>query len=290
MSATFLIIGRYPSDSPLHKSDQVTVPVPIWEELYSSHTGGERPLFVQLIALENGPFARVRPAVGVDLAADSCQMPEWLWILLGAPGPDTWVSLTVSELPDAGSIILRPRRAATLADLAEPLVHLTEELTGGITGQSWACLSVGAELPLQCGVFDVLEITSVEGYPIPAACILDLDVELELAPALDSTADGLLEAIAASAAGAERSHQETQPAPTPVARAPTPPPAPPAVLLPAAGGAGAGVGDTTAMLRAAAAARAARATQPQGMSFPGMEMVGQPDTRFPGTGRRLGGP
>ena len=62
------------------------------------------------------------------------------------------------------------------------------------------------------------------------------------------------------------------------------------MLLPAAGGAGAGVGDTTAMLRAAAAARAARATQPQGMSFPGMEMVGQPDTRFPGTGRRLGGP
>ena len=285
MSATFLIIGRYPSDSPLHKSDQVTVPVPIWEELYGSHEGGERPLFVQLNATEDGPFARLRPAVGVGLSADSCQIPEWMWLLLGAPEPNTWVSLTVSELPDAGSIKLRPRRAATLAGLAEPLIHLTEELTGGVSGQSWACLSAGAELPLVCGAFDVLEITSVEGYPVPAACILDLDVDLELEPALDSTADGLLEATAASAAGAERSRQETYP----VVRSATPPPAPPAVLLPAAGGAGAG--DTTALLRAAAAARAARAApQPQGMSFPGLETLGQPDTRFPGTGRRLGGP
>jgi len=268
MSATFLIIGRYPSDSPLHKSDQVTVPVPIWEELYGSHEGGERPLFVQLNATEDGPFARLRPAVGVGLAADSCQMPEWMWILLGAPGPDTWVSLTVSELPDAGSVTLRPRQAATLAALEEPLIHLTEELTGGTTGQSWACLSVGAELPLQCGVFDVLEITSVEGYPVPAACILDLDVELELAPALDA----------------------------PVMRPATPPPSPPHVLIPSPPNlappmGGAGGGDATALLRAAAAARAARAPpNPQGMSFPGLEMVGQPDSRFPGTGRRLGGP
>ena len=259
MSATFLLIGRYPSDSPFHKSDQVTVPVPIWEELYGSHEGGERPLFVQLNATEDGPFARLRPAVGIGLAADSCQMPEWMWLLLGAPGPDTWVSLSVSELPDAGSVKLRPRRAATLTALAEPLVHLTEELTGGVSGQSWACLSAGAELPLVCGAFDVLEITSIEGYPVPAACILNLDVDLELEPALDSYAVGPL--------GAERS-QQGAPAPAPAVSAAT---------------------DTTALLRAAAQARASRAA-PQGMSFPGMEMVGQPDTRFPGTGRRLGGP
>lgn len=249
-TSTFLLIGRYPNDSPFHKSDQVTVPVPIWEELYGVHEGGERPLFVQLNATEDGPFARLRPAVGVGLAADSCQMPEWMWLLLGAPGPDTWVSLSASELPDAGSVKLRPRHAATLTDLAEPLVHLTEELTGGVSGQSWACLSAGAELPLTCGAFDVLEITSIEGYPVPAACILNLDVDLELEPALD----------------------------TPVA---TPPP------VVASSTVVGGAGDTTAFLRQAAAARAARS---QGMSFPGMEMVGQPDTRFPGTGRRLGGP
>ena len=28
----------------------------------------------------------------------------------------------------------------------------------------------------------------------------------------------------------------------------------------------------------------------QGMSFPGMELTDQADTRFPGVGRRLGGP
>jgi hypothetical protein len=252
-ASTYLIIGRYPSDSPFHKSDQVTVPVPIWEELYGGHEGGERPVFVQLNASEDGPFARLRPAVGVGLSADSCQMPEWMWLLLGAPGPgsDTWVSLTVSELPDAGSVKLRPRRAATLTTLSEPLVHLTEELTGGVSGQSWACLSAGAELPLVCGAFDVLEITSIEGYPVPAACILNLDVDLELEPALDAR-----------------------------------PATPPALLSPSAVG---GTGDATTLLRAAAQARASRAA-PQGMSFPGMEMVAQPDTRFPGTGHRLGGP
>jgi hypothetical protein len=241
-TTTFLLIGRYPNDSQFHKSDQVTVPVPIWEELYGGHEGGERPLFVQLNATDGGPFARLRPAVGVGLSADSCQMPEWMWLQIGAPGAgsDSWVSLTVSDLPDVGSVKLRPRRADTLTALAEPLVHLTEELTGGVSGQSWACLSAGAELPLTCGVFDVLEITSVEGYPVPAACILNIDVDLELEPALD-----------------------------------TPVPAPVSVTE-----------DATTLLRKAAAARAARAQQPQGMSFPDMES----DTRFPGSGHRLGGP
>ena len=250
MSTTLLIIGRYPNDSPFHKSDQVTVPVPIWEELYAGHEGGERPLFVQLNATEAGPFARLRPAVGVGLATDSCQMPEWMWLLLGAPGSgsDSWVSLTVAELPDVGSVKLRPRLTATLADLVEPLVHLTEELTGGVSGQSWACITAGAELPLVCGEFDVLEITSIEGYPVQAACILNLDVDLELEPALDAVADGPLGATAD----------------TPIARVPTPPPSPPAILMPevAVGGAGAGASDN-ALIRAAAVARAARARQAQ---------------------------
>ena len=242
--STFLTVGCYLHDSPLHKSDQVTVPVPIWEELYNDHEGGERPVFIQMNATEDGPFARLRPAVGVGLAADSCQMPEWMWLLVGAPGPDTWISLTVSYLPDAGSVTLRPRHTATLADLAEPLVHLTKELTGSVSGQSWACLSVGAELPLVCGEFDVIEIKSVEGYPVPSACILNLDVDLELVAALDA------------------------PAPAPIPSATTT--------------------DMSALLRQAAAARAARATAPEGMSFPDMELLGQ-GQQFPGVGRKLGG-
>jgi hypothetical protein len=164
-------------------------------------------------------------------------MPEWMWLLLGAPGHDSWVSLTVAELPDAGSVKLRPRRAAILADLVEPLVHLTEELTGGVSGQSWACITAGAELPLVCGEFDVLEITSIEGYPVQAACILNLDVDLELEPALD-----------------------IPPVTLPVARVPTPPPSPPAILMPEVAVGGAGSSDN-ALIRAAAVARAARARQ-----------------------------
>lgn len=250
---TFLCIGRYLPDSPLHQSDQITVPVAVWEELHAEHTGGERPLFVQLNPADNGPFARVCPSVGNSLVADSCQIPDWMWLLLGAPAPsEGWALLQPTSLPDAGSIKLRPRRAATLTSMEEPLVQLAEELSGGgAATHSWACLSVGSELPLPCGEFDVLEITSVEGYPVPGACILNMDINLELEPALDT------------------------PAP---AQVPTP--------LPVVAHEG-----MTAVLRQAAHARAARApsvaADSEGMSFPGMEGK---DNRFPGIGRRLCGP
>ena len=166
---TFLCIGRYPADSPLHQSDQITVPVSVWEELHAEHDGGERPLFVQLSCsareTDDGPYARVRPAAGGGLMADSCQIPDWMWLRLGAPAPaEGWVLLQPTPLPDAGSIRLRPRRAATLAVMEEPLIQLAEELSGGgAAAHSWACLSVGSELPLPCGEFDVLEITSRVG-------------------------------------------------------------------------------------------------------------------------------
>lgn len=174
--STLLIIGRYPRDSPLQYSDQVTVPARIWEELHVGHRGGERPLFVQLDA---GPFARIRPAT-TGLSADSCQIPDWIWLQLGAPEPSSWVTLAVVDLPDAGGITLRPRGTDTLAAIGDPVAYLTAELTGSVTGQSWACLTTGAELPLQCGVFDVVTVLSIEGFPVPAACILNLDVELEI--------------------------------------------------------------------------------------------------------------
>lgn len=185
---TFLCIGRYPPDSPLHQSDQITVPVAVWEEFHAEHTGGERPLFVQLNPADDGPFARVCPAAGAGLMADSCQIPDWMWLRIGAPAPsEGWVLLQPTPLPDAGSITLRPRRAATLAAMEEPLIQLAEELSGGgAAAHSWACLSMGSELPLPCGEFDVLEIMSVDGYPVPGACILNMDVNLELEPALDT--------------------------------------------------------------------------------------------------------
>lgn len=204
----FLCIERYPLDSPLHKSDQITVPVAVWEELHEGHTGGERPLFVQLNPAENGPYARVCPAAGTALTTESCQIPLWMWVILGAPAPSTcWVEIQPASLQNAGSITLRPRRAATLAAMDEPLIQLAEELTGGGGAtHSWACLYVGAELPLPCGDFDVLAIMNASGYPIPGACILNMDIDLELVPALNE--------------------QETS--------TPTPPPSPPHILMPEA--------------------------------------------------------
>jgi hypothetical protein len=203
MTTTFLCLSRYPIDSSLHQSDQITVPASVWEALHTDHDGGERPLFVQLNPAENGPCARICPGPGLSLCpSDTCQVPDWIWLRLGAPTPsETWVQLQPIFLPDAGSITLRPRLATTLASMDEPLIQLAAELTGGGAAiHSWACLSEGSELSLPCGTFDIISITSVEGYLVSGACILNMDVNLELEPA--------------------------------TARPPTPPPAPPQLLLP----------------------------------------------------------
>jgi hypothetical protein len=208
MTETILRLDRYVVDSDLNRSDQITVPVRTWQNLYHEHEGGERPLFVnvQCGLQEWCPLiARIRPA-GIGELEDehSCLIPDWMWIHLGAPDSGTWLTLEVTTVADVGTVVLRPRTAAVLADLEDPVASLTAELSGGTGIHSWSVLCVGAELPLGCGVFDVMGLRSVGGAEMAAGCILDHDVTLEL----DATTDA------------------------PIVRPPTPPPSPPSVLLP----------------------------------------------------------
>ena len=185
--STILCIQRYEDDNELNLSDQITVHSRVWEDLHHGHTGGSRPLFVEVAELGvNGdfPVGRICPSAGAgSISRDTCVIPEWMWLRLGAPS-EMWVSLRPVDLPDAGSIRLRPRSAQALAYLENPLEALTCALSGSNGTPSWACLCAGAELPLTVGVFDILGIESIEGFPVAAACILNLDVNLELEEAV----------------------------------------------------------------------------------------------------------
>ena len=201
---TYLLTGTYPADCDLNMSDQITVPADVWTLL----DNGSPPIFV---TVGDSTVGRLRPAIPSDkLANDSCILPEWMWRLIGSPDSDTWVSIQVCTLPTADTILLRAREEASLLSMEDPVATLSAALSG-ITGPSWSCLSMGAELPLVCGVFDVMEIRGRDG-PVPSACILDCDVNLEIMPALDHLPE------------------ESEPVPVPEPRAPTPPPPPPARL------------------------------------------------------------
>ena len=179
---TILCIRRYEDGSEMHCSDQITVHSRVWEELHRDHSGGSRPLFVSMAELgaEAGVVGRLVPSAGAaSVALDTCIIPDWMWMALGAP-EEMWVSLTPTDIPDAGSIRLKPHDARILEALDNPLEVLSAALSGSSGGPSWACLCAGAELPLAFGTFYVVSIESVEGYPVPAACILNLDVNLEL--------------------------------------------------------------------------------------------------------------
>lgn len=173
----------------LHASDQITVPAARWQELYgAAHDGSARPLFVRLG--EGCVVGRLRPAEfgSADVVgAEELLVPLWMWLQLGAPDEEHWLRMAVVALPDAGSVTLRPRSAATLEELpGDPVATLAEALSGAGGGPSWACLNAGAELPLALGTFDVLRVADVEGQEVGAACILNLDVVLELEPALNT--------------------------------------------------------------------------------------------------------
>ena len=170
----YLQVILYDAESEFHSSDQVTVPAAFWQECMKGQEGG-RPVFVQVG--EEG-VARIRPGT----AADTCQVPEWLWIRIGAP---EWAPVQVVEVPDAGRITLRPRKEAWTVGVEDPLLLLSASLTGADGTPSWAVLTVGSELPLSCGVFDVIGIQSCEDFPVTSACILNMDLDLELVPALD---------------------------------------------------------------------------------------------------------
>jgi len=180
---SYLIPTTYPPESELNMSDQITIPAELWTTLDQEHSSGT-PIFV---VLDSGAVGRLRPAVPADhLSGDSCRLPEWMHRMLipQERDDDTWVSLGVCELPTAGTVVLRARQEATLTGSADPVAMLTAALSGS-DGLSWACLTTGSELPLACGVFDVMEIRSVEDFVVPAACILDCDVNLEIVRALD---------------------------------------------------------------------------------------------------------
>ena len=173
---TYLLTTVY--DNDLNMSDQITVPADVWTLL----DNGRPPIFVAVGDTEL--VGRLRPAVPSDkLGNDTCIVPTWMWRLLDAD-PETWVSIRVCELPMAGTIYLRARHESSLTDMEDPVVQLSAALSGEC-GPSWSCLSTGAELPLSCGVFDIMEIHTSDGEIVPAACILDCDVNLEIVPALD---------------------------------------------------------------------------------------------------------
>lgn len=184
---TVLSIRPYEEGDRMNLSDQITVHSRVWEDLHRDHHGFERPLFVEVAELGSSGdslVGRIRPSSGaISVSRDTCVIPEWMWMRLGAPS-EMWVSLRPVDLPDAGSIRLRPRSAHILADLENPIETLAAALSGSTGTPSWACLCTGSELPLSVGVFDILAIESIEGYPVNSACILNLDVNLDLEEAI----------------------------------------------------------------------------------------------------------
>jgi len=196
MAANEFFIQCRPYDGAtheLHASDQITVPAARWQELYSAaHDGSGRPLFVRLgdPTSSGVVVGRLRPAEfgsADEVGEEGLLVPLWMWLQLGAPDEEHWLRMAVVALPDAGSVTLRPRSIATLGELpGDPVAVLAEALSGAGGGPSWACLNAGAELPLALGAFDVLRVADVEGQEVGAACILNLDVTLELEPALNT--------------------------------------------------------------------------------------------------------
>lgn len=182
----YLAMTLYDADSVLQRSDQIMVPSDVWERLDRDHDGSG-PIFVEIGG--TGLVGRLRPAIPADaLTHDSCRIPEWMRVRLGLPEfGEEWIGIDVCQIPAAGTIVLRARTEATLTGAADPVAMLTAALSGSAAGGelSWACLCAGSELPLACGIFDVMEVRSIEDFPVPAACVLDVDVNLELVPALD---------------------------------------------------------------------------------------------------------
>lgn len=176
----------YESEDPLHQSDQISVSPDIWSEIYETSSTPLRnniPIFFSLN--EGEVIGRIRPEPGLR-GTDSIRIPLWMWMRLGTPEPDYWMTCNVlPTIPQAGTITLRARVEASLTSVEDPVGMLTAALSGQGANPSWACLNMGAELPLRCGVFDVMDILDVEGNHVSYGAILDTDVHLELIPALD---------------------------------------------------------------------------------------------------------
>ena len=137
-------------------SDQIQVPLEMWEQLATSN---DTPTFMRV---NGSAVGRIVPA-----EITGCRIPLWMWSLIGEP--TEFVELERVTLPIATSISLKPRdsEVTSIEDMTAALSH------------SWACLSVGAELQLICGTYDIVSIHAAD-TEVPAACILDCDVNLDL--------------------------------------------------------------------------------------------------------------
>lgn len=173
---TYLLVNVYEEGSELNLSDQITIPLAVWEMMTGSFTEG-KPTFVDVEGSE--VFGRIVPGSAETVSGDACLIPRWMLDRLGIE-EERWICLDVVKLPTAGVVTLRAREEATLTESEDPVTMLSEVLSA-----SWSCLSVGSALPLVCGTFDVIGIEAVDGSSVSGACILDTDVNLELIPALD---------------------------------------------------------------------------------------------------------
>jgi len=195
----YLSLTRYAEDDALHRSDQIMVPAALWRECDRNHVGNG-PIFIEISqsGSRTGVVGRLRPAVPTDgLGEDTCRLPTWMTHLVGFDQQEQdWVCITVVERPPtATTIVLRARQEATVTGSTDSVAMLTAELSGSGGGPSWACLSLGMELPLACGTFDVMNLEP-EGANV---CILDCDVNLEFVPALDRPSEPEREEMVATA-------------------------------------------------------------------------------------------
>lgn len=158
--------------------DHVLVDGDVWATYDRAHSG-KGPIYVEMGHRDSGVFGRLCP--GPRIAQGSVQIPLWMVERLGVEwdGEERWIGLAAAELPEAGAVVLRPATHATIQAMDDPVKVLTEALG------SWSCLSMGAQLPLPCGAFDVVEVRSWEGYPVPAAAILNTDLAVDFQPAPD---------------------------------------------------------------------------------------------------------
>jgi hypothetical protein len=181
---TYLLANVYAEGSELNLSDQITVPLTVWEAMTgssssSSSSSSPGPCFVE-VTENSGVFGRIIPGSTTSVEGDACKLPQWMIDRLGIEEEGTWVLLSKCVLQKAGVVTLRVREEATLTEVDDPVTMLSE-----IMSASWACLSVGSALPLVCGTFDIIGMEGVDGTSISGACILDTDVVMELIPALD---------------------------------------------------------------------------------------------------------
>lgn len=177
-TSVYLMTHVYPDGSEFHPSDQISVSADIWE---SFHVGweSERPLFFRI----GSAICRMRP--DTEVPYDTCRIPDWLWLQLGTPGPDDWISVAPETIPDAKRLVLRAFTERSLTDMEDPVTTLTLALSGA-DGPGWSCLNRGAELPLACGNFSIVDILDEEERSVEAACILNVDLELDIVPAADA--------------------------------------------------------------------------------------------------------